>query len=354
MGGTPDPPPAPDPAATARAQGAINRETAIEQARLNRINESTPFGDLTYSATGNSEVPYQRTIELSPEGQRLLGAQNRLSIGLADLGGDVLDRVAPDLAQPFTLEGLPPAPVAGEGYRSDVQDAILSRLNPQIDQDREALATRLSNMGFDRSSEGFRREMDRFQQGVNDARQQAVLASGAEASRLFGLDQAARQQGIQEASLARAQPLNEIATLLGTAGAVPTPSFSPAPQVGVAPADIVGPTYAAYNADLNAFNQQQAGRRSTMGGLFGLGGSALSAGLGPGGFLLSDARAKTDIKPFGQSDEGHNIYSYRYKADPTGTTHIGVMAQELERTDPQAVAEVGGVKLVDYGAIGDA
>ena len=39
----------PDPVATAEAQGAINRETAVAQARLNRTNEVTPLGSRTYN-----------------------------------------------------------------------------------------------------------------------------------------------------------------------------------------------------------------------------------------------------------------------------------------------------------------
>ena len=46
---SPSPPPQPDPVATAQAQGAVDKETAIAQAALNRINENTPYGSLTYT-----------------------------------------------------------------------------------------------------------------------------------------------------------------------------------------------------------------------------------------------------------------------------------------------------------------
>jgi len=48
-GGSPAAPTPPDPVATAQAQGAINRETAVAQARLNRTNEITPLGSRTYN-----------------------------------------------------------------------------------------------------------------------------------------------------------------------------------------------------------------------------------------------------------------------------------------------------------------
>lgn len=77
-------------------------------------------------------------------------------------------------------------------------------------------------------------------------------------------------------------------------------------------------------------------------------GSALSS-LGPL-LALSDERVKDDIVPIGMLYDSTPIYSYRYKPeiDPTGAPRIGVMAQDIEKTRPDAVVEVGGIKAVDY------
>jgi len=40
----PAPPVPPDPIKTAAAQAAVNKETAIAQAKLNMIDEYTPYG----------------------------------------------------------------------------------------------------------------------------------------------------------------------------------------------------------------------------------------------------------------------------------------------------------------------
>ena len=48
------PPPAPDPSAVAQAQGAANREAAIASGEINRVNQITPYGNLTYQQTGTS------------------------------------------------------------------------------------------------------------------------------------------------------------------------------------------------------------------------------------------------------------------------------------------------------------
>lgn len=277
-GGSAAPPP-PDPYAVAAAQGAANVETAQEQARLNRVNEFTPFGSVTYVNNSDPTVPYSRTTSLHPEEQKLLDSQRAQELSLSKLGTTILNRVAPDLATPFTLNGLPQAPVANDATRLRVEQALLDRLEPYMKRDEDALRTRLANTGFDQGSEGYARAIDEQTRARNDARLAAVAQGGAEQSRLFGLEQTARQQAIQEAALARSQPLNEIAAILGT-GQVQAPNFGGVPQVGVAAPDLQGAVYNSYNAQLNAANQASQRRSSGMGSLFGLAGTALGAYFG--------------------------------------------------------------------------
>lgn len=74
--------------------------------------------------------------------------------------------------------------------------------------------------------------------------------------------------------------------------------------------------------------------------------NAANLALGIGGLVLSDRRAKTDIKKFGKSKDGINIYTYRYKG--SATPQVGVMAQEVEKKNPDAVVTIEGVKHVNY------
>lgn len=62
--------------------------------------------------------------------------------------------------------------------------------------------------------------------------------------------------------------------------------------------------------------------------------------------LLSDERAKDDIKPVGMLYDGQSVYSYHYKGDDT--PQIGLLAQEVEKRTPEAVTEMGGYKMVRY------
>jgi hypothetical protein len=67
--------------------------------------------------------------------------------------------------------------------------------------------------------------------------------------------------------------------------------------------------------------------------------------------LFSDERLKEDIIKVGERD-GLGIYQFSYKGDPNHTRFQGVMAQEVLKHDPEAVEEVNGVLMVDYGRLG--
>lgn len=109
-------------------------------------------------------------------------------------------------------------------------------------------------------------------------------------------------------------------------------------------------------ANLNFSTQTGIGNANANADLAGLNasGNIIKAGMQGATALagiFSDARLKEDIEPVGSMYDGTNIYRYRYKGDPI--MRIGVMAQEVERTRPDAVVEIGGYKAVDYGKATD-
>lgn len=89
----------------------------------------------------------------------------------------------------------------------------------------------------------------------------------------------------------------------------------------------------------------QTSTQSQNAGLMGM----LGFGLQAAPLLFSDRRLKEDIKRVGETDEGLGIFTYKYKGNPT--THMGVMAQDVQKVKPDAVKKVGGYLAVDYGAI---
>lgn len=161
----------PDPVATANAQGAINRDTAITQAELNMVDQQGPFGSLTYTrlpgeqtrqfdqvaydkaleqwntaggtwqdvyvpgeegtdsyqrqfvpGPGGGPQParsdfyymedvgtprYQATTTLSPEQQGIFDRQMGLQTSLLDVGQDQLGRVGQSLGMPLSFDTAP-------------------------------------------------------------------------------------------------------------------------------------------------------------------------------------------------------------------------------------------------------
>lgn len=83
--------------------------------------------------------------------------------------------------------------------RDKITDALMQRLQPYIDRDREALRTQLVNQGVGQGTEAYGWDMDTFQRGVNDQRIAALLAGSQEQQNLFNNAMGLRQQGVQEA-----------------------------------------------------------------------------------------------------------------------------------------------------------
>lgn len=82
-------------------------------------------------------------------------------------------------------------------------------------------------------------------------------------------------------------------------------------------------------------------------------GSAIASGIGTIASiasLFSDARLKEDIRRVGQTDGGLPVYTFRYKGEPA--VHMGVMAQDVEVMQPEALGPVvSGFKTVNYGGL---
>ena len=106
----------------------------------------------------------------------------------------------------------------------------------------------------------------------------------------------------------------------------------------------------------NAQASHQANMQSgdTLGGtLGGLGGFA--AGIAKTGiFNTSDRRLKHDIVPAGTDGRtGLPLYVFSYRDDPKGRRYLGVMADEVQKAFPDAVAvNDSGYMSVDYAALG--
>jgi hypothetical protein len=69
-----------------------------------------------------------------------------------------------------------------------------------------------------------------------------------------------------------------------------------------------------------------------------------------GMYSLSDENAKEDIERVGATHDGLPIYTYRMRGG--GPKQMGVMAQDVEKRRPDAVARhPSGLRMVDYGKV---
>ena len=102
---------------------------------------------------------------------------------------------------------------------------------------------------------------------------------------------------------------------------------------------------------LGQAGSQQSGQSTTKGSSLGIGAQNVFGGLGSlfSSLGISDEREKEDEEVIGEMADGTPIYRFRYSADPDGKVQIGVMAQDVEEDQPDAVSEAfGGMKMVDY------
>ena len=102
---------------------------------------------------------------------------------------------------------------------------------------------------------------------------------------------------------------------------------------------------ASISGDYGGVKTQTTPGQGIMGTLGSLASMAGSLGWAP----FSDVRIKENITSDGTKYKGHNVYDYNYVGDDV--RYKGVMAQEVEQTNPDAVGEVKGIKYVNYGAL---
>lgn len=232
----------PDYTAAAEAQGKSAIEAARIATKANRVNQVTPFGTLEYSHSGSDpDAGWTATQTLSPE--QMQQYQAKTGIINALLGNQ-------DFANSFTqgidFSQLPETGISGQS----VQDAVMSRLQPQIDRDRNSLDNRLANQGIFQGSEAYRNAQNDQAFKENDQRTQAALQGISTA--LQG-----RQQGIQEQIAANTLPLNML-NALQSGAQVQGPGFINTPvQQATAGTDYLGATTAKgqFTSGQNAANQ---------------------------------------------------------------------------------------------------
>jgi len=312
-----------------------------------------------------------------------LSGPSQLSTGVADY--------TPGLTTSYNFGSA--LPEFDSSYRDTVATQLMQKMQPVHDYQQRQLETKLANQGFVQGSEAYNRALTELGQRQAAERFNALDASGAEAQRLYNmqmgtaqagyqqnlgaaqfqnqaLGQAAsldqqrmaaqnaalsqqqslnqqyanyqnqlRQQAIAEEAQRRGMSLNEMNALLsGQQVQMPQmPSFN---QSGRAETpNILGATQMGYDAQLGAYNAQQAGFNNLLGS---------AAQLGSAAFMFSDRRLKSNIVKLGDHPIGVGVYEYTM----FGQRQVGVMAQEVQKVRPDLVKRhANGYLMVDYGGL---
>ena len=362
----PSPPAIPDYTGAAQAQGAANLTAGQQSASLSNPNINSPYGNqtVTWDTTTNPDMP-QATINqtLTPAAQSALDAQQQTQLGLSNLAQQGIGQAQGILGSPFNYNGpgvqtgLDTSGVANMPVNAGMtgQNAIMSRLQPQMQQSDQALTQRLANQGITPGSEAYNNAMRTQQQGNNDMLQQAALNG-------ISLDTQANNQGFNQAlqsgqfgntaqqqSLAQQlqlynQPLNAITALM-SGGQIQNPQFQGYTGANVAATPVFQGVQQQGQAAMDQYGIQQQGvnaQNQAIGGLLGGAASFIP------GFGKSDIRLKSNIVKIGDHPLGIGIYEY----DLDGVRQRGVMAQEVLLVKPEAVAQhPSGYLMVNYGAL---
>ena len=269
--GKDDPPPPPDYAGAARETAAGNIDAARLATAANRVNQITPFGNLTYTQTGEDKwgnPMWTATQTLAPEQQKIASQQANLSSGLLgtaqqglDYAGNVISRPGVDTSK-LPSTGFNP----GQSY----QDAIMTRLAPQIARENQSFEQDMANKGIGVGTAAYNTAKELLSQNQNDR-----LVSSTVQGLNTGL--AANQQGFSQAAYNQMQPINVI-NALRTGSQVSTPQYvNPALQSTTQGPDLLGAVSSRYNAEVGNVNARNANTANFVSGLMNMGGQIYGA-----------------------------------------------------------------------------
>lgn len=311
----PTPPPQPNINSMQDVWGSLSG-TEKKDLLLNNPNIITPEGGQTYN-------PYTNTVKLNEsdftKNQRL--NQERLAMELSrGLSGNL----------PST---------DNEAVRNATFQLGKQQLDPEMKSQREALATQLANQGIPINSEAYNSAMNRLERSQGE--------------QLNNLSLQSQLQGIQTAEAQRQARFNEISSLLGRSQVGAGANFAQT-QSGYQGLDLIGAEQSnlnrisAYNIARMQTNAQKDAAKWQAGGA-AIGG--IASGLGS---FFSDIILKSNIVFENKLKNNLPIYTFEYINKEHGQgRYEGVMAQDVEKTYPQAVSvSPEGYKMVDYSQIG--
>lgn len=334
MGGkAPSTPPPTPPGETAKADFGAEAATAGYGMQHGTPNQISPGGFVKYD---KYDLPDQSlgNGQTVPGGQGVSAVTTGFSPEFQGLF-DKLTSAAGSRASSIPTSEWSPNLDTG-AFRQSYIDEGLRDVTPEWNRADKLFRIQMSERGLNAGDEAWndtRNQIDEqrgsYLQGLTN---QGTQAAAAREAQQFQQQLTQRQLASSETTQAQSQIQSALAALQGR-------------DAPLLQSNMQAPDMAAITARYDQANQQNAmmaaqSKNSALGLLGSLGGAAIG--------LLSDERVKDDIEKVGETDDGQNIYTYTYKHDPSKTTHMGLLAQEVEEKHPEAVGSIGGIKTVRY------
>lgn len=278
VGSAPSVPAAPDYTGAAKATAEGDLQMAREALKANRPNQTTPWGTSTW--TQNPDGTWAQNISLDPVTQGALDNQQLIQSGMSGQALRMLPSVSSAVGSPFDMSSIPDMPDLGFGAVDQIRDSVMGRMNPLLDRRRTQIENKLATQGITQGSEAWKNAQMDLGFAENDAYSQALQQAMSAYDTLTSRQMQGRAQQLQEQAWLRRLPINELSAVL-TGNQVQSPQFGNfSNQSTTRGADVLGATTAAGNYATDVYNQQAASRDNMINGLFSLGKSAMTAGMG--------------------------------------------------------------------------
>jgi hypothetical protein len=267
-------PPPPDYTALAKDTQQSNVDMARLGLAANRVNQNTPYGNLNYTQSGTDSYgnpTYTATQTLSPEQQNIYNKSSGLTSSLLDASSYGV----PNVVNSLMKGGVDQSKLPSTGFNpgQSYQDAIMSRLSPQISRENQSFEQEMANKGIGVGTEAYNNAKTLLGQNQND-RLNSATVTGLNA----GLT--ANQQGFNQAQSNLTTPINMVNSLR-TGSNVTNPTYANSTNMANVPGvDYMGAGVNQYNANLAQTNANNASTGNFFGGLMNLGGAALMAPTG--------------------------------------------------------------------------
>lgn len=270
----------------AEQQSGLNMDIAQQEALLNRVNQISPYGNVTYSQGPTGQ--FTQTTTLSPEQQAQFDLQQGMGTGL-------LSQAQQQFGQPISYEGATGLPELGLAERDAIANKIYQGQVGKVDQAYDRAFENMQQSMADRSI-GYgnygnvQRTMgdfaDTWGNTYNDLLANAYTQAGQDQAIMYDQAMQGRQQDISEIESKYYSPLNAYNALMGGNTSVAAQGLASNPSaINLDPTDITGTAS-------NFFSTLQSGENAAK----SAGASALAAQLGYEANMASLAQGQSQFE----------------------------------------------------------